>query len=306
MFRRILAATDLSDPADEAIRQASAWATAEGSRLGVCYVLPELMPNSVLFPQQAIGNAIDVLELERRAYQAVTDRAASITGRAGDGFDVFVEVGSDYAQVVRRAQAWNADLLVVGSHGRSGVSRVLLGSVSEKIVHYAASSVLVARAHGGPECIVVATDLSDASRSALVTGAREAARTGARLVVAHAVDLSARSELLVAGYIFGTPPQPLGADELERFRQVGLAALQVEIDKAGIEKDAAIAGKVTVEKEIVLGSAGAAIATYAEEVGASVVVVGTHGRTGLERLSLGSVAEKIVRLVKCSVLVVRD
>lgn len=305
MFRRVLASTDLSEPADEAIRQASAWATAEGSRLGVCYVLPELMPNAVLFPQHAAGNAIDMLDLERRAHRAVTDRAAALTGRAGDGFDVFVEVGSDYAQVVRCAQAYEADLVVVGSHGRSGVARVLLGSVSEKIVHYAASSVLVARAHGGPECIVVATDLSDASRSALVTGAREAARTGARFVVAHAVDISAKSELLVAGYIFGTPPQPLAPEALEQVKQAGLAALQAEIDKAGIEKDPAVAGRVKVDKHIVLGPPGVAIATYAEEIGASVVVVGTHGRTGLERLTLGSVAEKIVRLAKCSVLVVR-
>ena len=92
------------------------------------------------------------MALDERARAVVIERVTSTTGRAPGSFEVFVERGTEYAEIVRRAEGWRATLVVVGSHGRAGAAQDgRLGGVATKVVRYAHCPVLVARpsAHRG-------------------------------------------------------------------------------------------------------------------------------------------------------------
>ncbi len=199
----------------------------------------------------------------------------------------FIDQGVDYAAIVGRAETWKADLIVLGSHGLSGLWRAL-GHVAERVVRYAQCDVLVARA--GPERgpVIAATDLSEPSFPAIVAGADQAKRRRTRLEVVHAVGFLE----VEAAYLLAPPGSAtVSADDYDEPRR----SLAQTVRHLGI--DAAC--------EIVDRPAAAAIVAEAEATQASLIVVGTHGRTGLLRPMLGSVAEKVLRAAACSVLLVR-
>jgi nucleotide-binding universal stress UspA family protein len=164
---RILVATDLSDPADEALRQADNRARVVDGVLGVCHVLPSAGVH-MLFPERYAREATEEANLDERARGVVGERVTSTTGRTPASVEVFVERGTEYAEIVRRAEDWRATLTVVGNHHRTGgAPGRRLGGVAAKVVRYAHCPVLVARpcAHRG--LVVCATDLSAPSLPAV-------------------------------------------------------------------------------------------------------------------------------------------
>jgi len=295
MHARILVATDLSEQADRAVLAADALADRDNARLGVVHVMPNLQPLSMLFPQGVAKGALDSAALERRAGEIVQERVAKLAKRPPETIDVFVDAGTDYAAIVKHAETWKADLVVVGSHGHTGMTRALMGSVSEKVVRYAHTNVLVIRPAPEKGPVVAATDLSDASLAAVDVAAYEAKKRGVDLYVLHAVDTLP----LVAGNVAGMP--------------LGLYGLGLDAESAeglvtaakGAVEGALSARKIQGHAEALRGTASAAIVQRAEELGASLIVTTTHGRTGLSRVVLGSVAESIVRHAPCATLVVR-
>lgn len=296
MTQRILVAVDFSPASDHALTVAHALATRQNAALGVVHVMPNVAPLSVLFPQAVEKGALATVELERRAADALADRVRTITGREGDAAMLFIEVGTDYAGIVEAAEKWNADLVVVGSHGRTGMKRALIGSVSEKVARTSHAPVLVTRpgeSHRGP--VIAATDLSDASFAAVEIGVAEAAARKTELVVLHVVDTLP----LVAGHIVSGPLGLAG---------IGLdaAAAQTLVSTGRAALDSALAARgVQAKVEAVEGGPAQTVVERAEALDAQLLVVSTHGRTGLKRALLGSVAESILRHAPCSTLVVR-
>jgi universal stress protein A len=143
----------------------------------------------------------------------------------------------------------------------------------------------------GPVSGTAASDphLSEPSLPAVTAASAEARRRGAKLRVIHVpgfLDIE-------AGYLLelGTPSLPKRKPEDESAK----LALSEAVAKLGVEADCAI----------VYGRPAATILRAAEGLGAELVVVGTHGRTGLARIALGSTAEKVVNGAHCSVLAVR-
>ncbi len=134
-------------------------------------------------------------------------------------------------------------------------------------------------------------DFSDASRAAMEVAADLARRTGAELVLLHAYPIPGYT--FPDGSIVASPKmmQDL-ADQAERHLEEWRA------DAAELA-----GGRVTTQKAI--GEPAAEIVTFAKEAGVDLVVVGTHGRTGLEHALMGSVAERVVRRAHCPVLSVR-
>lgn len=292
---KILVATDLSAPADEAIRQAHATAGESGT-LAVCHVVPNLQPIAMLFPQSTQANIVDVAGFTVRAEVAVRERVSELTGRATDSFEVFVVQGVDYAAIVECAETWRADLVVVGTHGGTALERLFLGSVAARVTRYAHCPVLVARegALDGP--VIAATDLSDPSLPALSAGRDHALRRKASLVGLHVVELvGAASYLSAAGAPFGIMPTSYTAESIAQLVDVGKRVLSGAMESV----------QANGEALAVAGDAESVIVDTAKERRAQLLVVGTRGRTGLERVALGSVAEKLVSHAPCSVLVVR-
>lgn len=293
MSERILVAVDLSEASIAALREAHALATARGASLAVVHVAPHFVDMQTLFPQNYATNLAGLGGAEQAVSAEIERQLAALD--ADPEVPLFIDRGEAYAEIVRRAEAWSATLIIVGSHGKTGLTRALLGSVAERVVRYAHCPVLVTRLGGAQKVVVAATDLSDPSLPAVERGAREAALRGSRLIVVHAIDSTAAAYLAAAGAPFGTgitlPPL-----EVQKARREALTDLiQQAITRFGATGDAVLLEGGTVPS----------VVRTVEEFHAELLVVGTQGRTGLSRIALGSVAEQLVRLASCSVLAVR-
>lgn len=293
MTSRVLVAVDLSGSSLAALESARALATDRGAQLAVVHVYGHYGDAQPFFAQAQGPSMVDQLELERIARDALERELANLQGY--EDVERFFEVGAPYAEIVRRAEAWNADLIVVGSHGKTGVSRALLGSVAEQVVRTAHCSVLVSRAAHRSGVVMAATDLSEPSLPALKAAAEEARRRGAKLVVVHALESSLATYGAPVAALFGSTVSVPTPDDRKQVREWLTSAIGDAMRGFGAEGEALV-----FEGGVVPSVVGAV-----EERRADLLVVGTRGRTGISRLLLGSVAEKLVRLVDCSVLVAR-
>lgn len=285
---KVLVACDFSEGADEAIRQADRWAKDTQARLVVCHVVPYFLRSAPYFTQAQRKDSTDLLELEQRAAEELSRRVRRITGREEDDFDVFVDSGSPDAAILKAAKELGATMVVVGAHGTTGILRLRLGNIAERVVSYAHVPVLLARPAKGTGNVLAATDLSPASLPVFSVAGEVARQRGAKLTVLHVLDLQT-----VPGAWFG--PGPLSAKAWGAERGLAEKQLREAMANAGVEGEA----------KVVEGLSGREIVAEAERLGADLVVIATHGRTGLSRIAIGSVAQKVVRDAHCSVLVLR-
>jgi nucleotide-binding universal stress UspA family protein len=274
----ILTATDLSDAAAEALLQADAIATSIDAPLIVCHALPELIRARMLFPQWAAVDRDAQEVLNAKGGEATAWQVERLTGRTPDHFVAAVDSGSPHAVILRQAEEARAGLIVLGP-----------GATADRVVRYAPCPVLIARrSPRGP--LLAATDFSDPALPAIRAAADEAKRRGVSLRLLHAVDIatpvSPIAPELSAGFA------PIAIDQLQ---QAARERLEQALSSTGAEGTCAV----------VTGPSSASILTYATEIGAELIVVGTRGRSGLARLALGSTAEAVLHGAKCSVLVVR-
>jgi nucleotide-binding universal stress UspA family protein len=139
--------------------------------------------------------------------------------------------------------------------------------------------------------VVVATDFSDGAERALTVAIRFAKLLGATVDLVHVYPIAAAGVLSpIPGVVPMPPPPPDVTDEIERRLEV----LAAEVQAAGVER-------LTTRLE---GRAADEIVAYADRVSADLIVMGTHGRTGIRRVLLGSVAEQVLRQARCPLLIV--
>jgi nucleotide-binding universal stress UspA family protein len=290
---KVLVALDFGDSSLEALRQGRALAHATGGTLAVCHVLPA---------RSEIANILREPDAEESAAltseEESAKRSLAVLAREKLGLElseIWVERGAPYAEIVRCAERIGADVVVVGSHGRSGILRLVLGSVAERVARHAHASVLVARSAAKAGVVVAATDLSASSIPAITQGFAAAQRTRGRLVVVSVLEWGNMLPSS-AGALVGVMPAVPTPELMQQVRDALKSAVEQAVERAG----------ATGEVRVVEGSAASEIVHVAEELGAELVVVGSHGRSGLARLALGSVAERVIRSAGCSVLAVRS
>jgi nucleotide-binding universal stress UspA family protein len=193
-----------------------------------------------------------------------------------------------------------ADLIVMSTHGRTGLKRLVLGSNAERVVQHSSSPVLVVRRgekqlveDGQPlqiEKILVPTDFSASSREPL-NYAREFSRAfGARLVLFHAFHVPEF-----------TAPDRYGIHTVAPTVETARLAAEEQMREFAGSFD--FAG-VDFTTEITMGRAAEEICRYAEQERIDLIITSTHGRTGLMHVLIGSVAEHVVRYAHSPVLVV--
>lgn len=289
---KILVALDFGSASLEGLRQARTLAHETGAVLAACHVLPSMGDLSAFFPERTLGDVNDTTAEDGEVQKALAERARGELGL--ELTEIFIERGSAYAEIVRRAEAWHADTIVMGSHGRTGLARAVLGSVAERVVQHAPCSVLIARPVTRPGIVLVATDLSDPSLPAISAGMAEAKRRGARLIVVTVFEWAAPLMVPFAGVMGALPALP-NAEAQAQARDSLRQMLADAVTRAG----------AVAEARVLDGSPASEIVAHAEEISAELIVVGTRGRTGLARLALGSVAERVIRSAGCSVLAVR-
>jgi len=138
MYDRILLPTDGSRANDRAVEQAVALAEATGARLSVLFVVEDI-PYA---PEMADGQVRERLrEVGTEALEGIEDRAAA----AGVGVETAIREGSPHREILAHADEEGVDVIVMGTHGRSGLDRYVLGSVAERVVRTAEVPVLTVR-----------------------------------------------------------------------------------------------------------------------------------------------------------------
>ena len=205
-------------------------------------------------------------------------------------FESSIEHGIPHKAILEYADEHDVDMVAMGTHGRTGLQRVLIGSVTERVVRTSDIPVLTTRAvpneHSSYEDVLIPTDGSDAASAAIDHGLTIAERYDATVHALSVVDVSS-----LAGSYDVTPIIEAWKDDCER--------AVTEVAEAAESRD------IDVSTEVKQSTPYRAIKTYVENEGVDLVAMGTHGRTGLERYLVGSVTTRTVRTSDIPVLTVR-
>lgn len=291
-LRTIVVATDFSPDAEAAVAWARELALEHGARLVLVHavvvttpVAPEYVPLAEEVYAEARAKAGEKLE--------------AVAGLLrGAGLVVETELVSEpiAGGVLAAAKAHGADLLVAGTRGLTAWKRVVFGSVAARLVREATCPVLTTHAddpgrHRPVRTVLVPTDFSeDATRAADAAARVLGEAPDRRLVLLHVYRYPV---------VFGIAPQPVLATGMEGVVESAREEMARLAERLG-------ARGLRVETRIAEGHPATRILEHAAEVGADVIAMGTHGRSGLDRLLLGSTAERVVSAAPCPVLTVRS
>jgi len=220
-----------------------------------------------------------------------------------DEVDLLVSRGKPFVEIVRVARDEKVDMVVMGTHGRKGIELLLLGSNAEKVVRKAPCSVMTIRHREDhpprpfpANTILVPTDFSLTSERAMSMAINIAAACSGKIILMHVFsDFKIGEAVNWTSYV-STP--------------ISEAEIGDEIVKRAYEELDTFVGKfpvgdVKVETRVVEDRPYEGIVSMAQEENANLIVMGTHGRTGISHLLMGSTAEKVVRTALCPVLTVK-
>ena len=292
----MMVATDFSPTAEAALEWAAGLLEARGGTIVLVHALDLHGPLTDFLPSPA--------DLDEHVQGAATARLAELAaslGERGIAAETRLELGVASQAVVRAADEVRPDLMVVGSRGLTGVAHLLLGSTAQRIVQHAPCPVLTVhpadrRAPGQENAdrvrhVLLPTDFShDAELAARAARDLLGATAGARITVLHAYHLP------VEYTAYGTIPTGLPfQQDVAAVADEKLAEVAATLAADGLQVD-------TLARE---GYPPDVIVDAARELAADVIAMGTHGRTGLRHLLLGSNAERVVEHAPCPVLTVR-
>lgn len=293
-IKRILMPTDFSDCAEAALDQAVFWARFYGAELHLLHVVvlhsaapadlrghfPELEDLYAGLEQYAGGELSKLLEArETKELTLVTSQVRAIAPSPA---------------ILSYAESKDIDLIVLGTHGRRGLRRLLLGSVTEELVRTAGCPVLTVRGSDAGYVepvrnILVPFDFSPEARWALDQAETLAKACGAQIDLLHVV-----SRPMPPGAIGGVPlppPPDTGLMDVVRNDLFDLVA--------------GFSSEVKIVPHVNEGSPAWEICEFAERTSCDLILIAGRGLSGLSRMLLGSVSEKVVRMASLPVMVMR-
>jgi nucleotide-binding universal stress UspA family protein len=274
----LLCPVDLSEPSAEALRYAAALTSVVNGKLSILHVRPASPTRDAAGP--ADGN------LDTFVSTVIgSDAAVEILERSGD----------PVTEILNAAVDVGSDVIVMGTHGRSGFQRLLLGSVAERVVRRSTVPVLTVSLRGKTGAqrpfslatVLCAVDFSESSRRAVEFAASIAAAAGARLALAHALEWSEETETLPTSSL---PSLPSSEDDAI----------------AGMKRLLAEDMRERCAPEFVVGYGQPAdeLMRVASERHADLVVLGIRRRNPIDMAVFGSTAQRLIRDGACPVLTV--
>lgn len=295
---RILLATDGSESANVAAELVGALPLTHGSRIRVVRVV-EPPPTGAMTAWELVVPLDDVADdraLVADAHGDVQSIAATLRVR---GFDVETGVlhGRPAEAIVADAELRMPDLVVVGNRGHSGIERMLLGSVSGEVVDHSPVPVLVGR-RGTVRRVVIGVDGSAIAADAVEAVARWPILADAQITVVSVVPEPATWWPSTRG----REPAALSARSREEVMASALTTHQAFADEAAARLRRS---GFAPTAEVKIGAAAHVLVSTVAALDADLLIVGSHGRTGVSRWLLGSVARNVLHHATCSVLVVR-
>ncbi len=268
-MEKLLLSADGSVLCEGAVREAINLAKTCGSKLYIISVaeVPEF-PEFIATPSMAEKLAADT----KRYLESLKEKAE----KEGVSCEILVRSGVEpYQYIVDEAAKNNVEMMIMGRRGRTGLMRLMMGSVTAKTIGHAPCKVMVVPRYAklNFEKILIATDGSIFSELASREAISVAKRTGSSLI---ALSVAKKDENL-----------PVAKESVDMVRQVA--------EREGIK----------VEALTLKGEPYEVIVKTAEQKNAGLIVVGSYGRTGIERLLMGSVTERVIGHSGCAVLVVK-
>jgi nucleotide-binding universal stress UspA family protein len=280
MLEKILVATEFGQSQADTVRTAVTVARTFGSEILLVHVIPGI-PDSPL----------DLSAQKTVADERLQDLRAEIAGGGVRVADPIVAVGAPFDEIIELADAHDVNVIMVGSGEQDGESPFCWGLTAEKLVRKARKPVWTAKAGatGKFNTILCPVDFSDPARRALTNAVHLARTFRAHLTVLAVVQRLAETSVTAADTT--EPVQAMYAEaDLRKFDRF-LADFDFY--------------NVRWSKNVRYGRPHEQILTLAREQGADLLVMGSTGRTGLARILMGSVAEKVLREVPCSAVTVK-
>ena len=297
-INRILCPIDFSDFSRHAFDRAVAIARGTGASITALHVAPSQATPFYTQIEARAAEAFVLSHADLKAIEVELSRFLNIDALGGVPITCHVVQASHVAaELVAYAQRLPADLIVMGTHGRSGFERLVFGSVTDRVLRTATASVLTVGVSdetvgGAFRRILCATDFSDCSLAAWDYAMSLAADTGAKLALIHVVEAQPGVYDILRGPVVDLAGYQLAAEAFGRQRLQTLAA-------------AAAAKGVVVEQLVVAGQPHRVIAQQAAIWCCDLIVLGIHGRHPIDRLLFGTTTERVVRRATCPVLAVR-
>ncbi|HEY7168246.1 MAG TPA: universal stress protein [Candidatus Binatia bacterium] len=288
-LQRIIVGHDFRAGGETALKSAAVLARRSGAGLRLVHVVePPHFYQRLSHPRGAPYRVEEMVEKAGERLQSLRE--------SPELFQLAVEyevrTGKPFSELIIARRAWQADLIVVGGTSRN--EEPLLGSTSERVLRKAMVPVLVVRKTMNPEIktFLVPVDFSSCARKAAEEALALAESFRGRIIFLHVVDLYPSYAISYTDdFGVSVPLPPPSPAELEAEWQDFLSGLPLE--------------KVDWEKYAEENDPAAGILHQARLKHADLIVMGTHGRTGLEHMLLGSVAEKVVRGATDPVLTIR-
>jgi nucleotide-binding universal stress UspA family protein len=278
--KRILCPLDFDDHAGRALTRAQDLAERHGAELRLLHVLP-LRPESFLMPRPGVGP-----QAERAGGTSLVSLAETIRER-GIRCEVAMVRGDPALQILQAARDTEADLIVMATHGRKGVSRVVLGSVTEGVLHATPCPLLTippraAGAGGSFRRVVCAVDFSPSSPATLSHALDMVEEAAGELTVVSVVDPAFSSK----------PPAEARAD------------VEDALERLHHRVPDEVAHWCVLRNAVRFGETASEVLKVAAQERADLIVVGAHSRRPLVGVMAGSCADRIVRESSCPVLAV--
>jgi len=296
-IKKILFPTDFSRCADQAIAHAVFLAEKYDAEIHILHVVtifedqPRLVRDEIKETEEMIRKLEDLAEKELNkliSSQQNTDiKLVKIQRRGISVAPAILDYSSEN----------NIDLIVMGTHGRRGLGHLFLGSAAEEVVRMARCPVFTIRELKEPKPvmavnkILVPVDFSNYSKVALSYASKIAQSYKANLQVLHVIEETINPAFSLSGKssIFDLIPG-IKTDCNERIVKM---------------VSETVSDKIKSEVHVISGSAANNIIKFAKENSTDLIVIATHGLTGLEHMLLGSVTEKVVRMAHCPVFTVK-
>jgi nucleotide-binding universal stress UspA family protein len=297
-FTKILCPIDFSDGSIRALTYAAALSKWYGAPLHIVHVAPAVDQGLVVAgdgglvePSRPVSPQVTAQEIRR---------VMDTVGATGVAPDVITEAGRTHELILQRARDGAADLIVMGTHGRGGFNRLLLGSVTEKVLRAAPCPVLTVPA-AAPAMTAAAVafkrilcpiDFSSSALAAFRYALTLARESNGQVTVIYALE-------------YLDPDEPCDHVEFDIRRR-----RQHFIDHARARLHALVAGEDTtwcdIQEEVAIGRAYQVVLRHATAAPADLIVMGAQGTTGVELMLYGSNTQHVVRGATCPVLTVRS
>jgi nucleotide-binding universal stress UspA family protein len=281
-YGKILVAIDGSDSSMHALQESLSLAFKEGSRITVVSVSPQFQGDLNLV---GVGNIPAAL---KNPFEMALSKAKEMAKSSRVSITTISEEGEPYERILDVAEAENCDLIAMGTKGISGLEKVLVGSVAAAVIGHSHRDVLVipAKSQIGWQKILVTTDGSKYSKAAVERAINYAKAYGSELTAVAVVDAPAELSGVAPGAV---------EDMIKKAKRY-VEEVKSQADSAGLKAETFVLEGEEAYRKITDFAAGHHI---------NIIVMGSHGRKGLSKLLIGSVAEKIIGYAHCPVLIAK-